>query len=505
MLMASAFVVMSSLAGCASRALQEDTVPQPPTYAMAPATTGVLAGMAERAAANYGSDHSTFRLLDRSEDGLRLRLALIDSAVSSIDIQTYLWYPDVSGRLILERVILASERGVHVRLLVDDLLTAGLDQTLADLERQPNVELRLFNPWGKRRLGSRTAEMIAEMERLNTRMHNKLLIVDGNAAIVGGRNIGDHYFGLSHVYNFHDLDLLGIGYLARQGAEMFDEFWNSEWVASAANLTTEPDAEAAAESWQRVKEANRTAEELARFPREPRDWTEELRALEQTLHPGTSEIVHDSVAGAEIDQTMITSMAFLFERAEQELLITNAYIIPYQRGIDFLREITARGVDVRILTNSLASHDVPAVNSHYQGWRDDFITAGATLYELRSDAAISDVVDVPPVAGEFVGLHTKAAVIDRRQVFIGSMNLDPRSANINTEMGVIVDSPALAEELAELMMRDMDGRNSWQVLLDEDGDPYWVNADETSSKQPARGGMQRVMNAVFRVVPKGQF
>jgi putative cardiolipin synthase len=336
-------------------------------------------------------------------------------------------------------------------------------------------------------------------------MHNKLMVVDGHAAIVGGRNIGDHYFGLSHAYNFHDLDVFGVGYLARQGAEMFDEFWNSEWVASAGNLTTEPDAASAQESWQRIQANNATVEELERFPREPQDWTGELTALERGLHPGTSELVHDSVADETIDQSMITSMAFLFERAEQELMITNAYIIPYLRNIYFLEDITERGVDVRILTNSLASHDVPAVNSHYEDWRDDFIGAGARLYELRADAAIQDVVDVSPVSGEFVGLHTKAAVIDRRFVFIGSMNLDPRSANINTEMGVIVDSPALGEELAELMIRDMDGRNAWQVLLDEDGDPYWVNSDEALDKQPSRGFMERVMNVIFRVVPKEQY
>jgi putative cardiolipin synthase len=191
--------------------------------------------------------------------------------------------------------------------------------------------------------------------------------------------------------------------------------------------------------------------------------------------------------------------------AQKELLITNAYIIPGQPGIDFIQELTDRGVKVRILTNSLASHDVPAVNSHYRDWRDDFINAGAELYEMRSDPAIQAIVDVPPVKGKFTGLHTKAVVVDREYVFIGSMNFDPRSFNINTEAGAFVRSPDLAAELAAVMDRDMQPENAWQVLLDDAGKPYWVNSEETVYKQPARGTSQRIMDKIFKVVPKEQY
>jgi putative cardiolipin synthase len=202
---------------------------------------------------------------------------------------------------------------------------------------------------------------------------------------------------------------------------------------------------------------------------------------------------------------MISSMFSFFDRAQEELLITNAYVIPGEPAINFVKSLNERGVDVRILTNSLASHDVPAVNSHYEGWRDDLINAGAQLYELRADAAIQSLVDLPPVSGKFTGLHTKAAVVDRRYSFIGSMNLDPRSANINTEMGAIIDSRELAADLHAMMLRDMDGENAWQVLLDESGKPYWVNSDETVTNQPTRGFMQNVMNVIFKVVPKEQY
>ncbi len=499
-------LALSLLAGCTGPKMKKDIIRFEADFARSPATEGVLADMANRIFTRYGPEHSGFKLLDSSLDALQWRIALIDSAVSSVDIQTYLWYPDNSGRLVLERAVLAAKRGVHVRMIVDDLLTMGQDQLIRELEEHPNIEFRLFNPWKGRDLGSRGAEMIAEMERLNSRMHDKLIIVDGNAAVVGGRNIGDHYFGLSNAYNFHDLDLLGFGHIARQANGMFDHFWNSDWVVSAVNLDTEPDPEFAQEKWRAMQNKTRTAVELQAFPREPRDWGPELAALARELHPGTSYLVYDEATEKEaISQNVMKAMFSFMDQAEKELLITNAYIIPGQRAIDFVQQLTNRGVKTRILTNSLASHDVPAVNSHYKYWRDDFINAGAELYELRADADIQAIVDVPPTQGEFTGLHTKAVVVDRRYVFIGSMNFDPRSANINTEAGAFVDSPGLGEALARVMERDMQPENAWRVLLDENAQPYWVNSDETVYTQPARDGMQRVMDVIFEVVPKEQY
>jgi cardiolipin synthase C len=498
-------LVMLLLAGCAAPKLKDEIIRPDPDYAKPPATEGVLAAMANNIFTRYGQEYSGFKLLDSSLDALQWRLALIDSAVSSLDIQTYLWYPDNAGRLILERAVLAAKRGVRVRMIVDDLLTMGQDQLIRELENHPNIEFRLFNPWKGRDLGSRGAEMIAEMERLNSRMHDKLMIVDGNAAVVGGRNIGDHYFGLSNAYNFHDLDLLGFGHIARQSNGMFDHFWNSEWVVSAVNLATDPDPEYAQQAWNSMQEKNRMAPELQAFRREPQDWSVELAAVAKELHPGTSYLIYDEATEKDaISQHMIQAMFSFMDRAGEELLITNAYIIPGQPGIDFVQRLTDRGVKTRILTNSLASHDVPAVNSHYKYWRDDFINAGAELYELRADPDIRSIVDVPPSRGDFTGLHTKAIVVDRRYVFIGSMNLDPRSANINTEAGAFVDSPGLGEALAQVMERDMQPENAWQVLLNDEGEPYWVNSDETVTTQPARDGMQRVMDVIFEVLPKEQ-
>ncbi len=188
--------------------------------------------------------------------------------------------------------------------------------------------------------------------------------------------------------------------------------------------------------------------------------------------------------------------------ARREVLITNAYIIPDALFLDDLRTLRARGVTVRILTNSLASHDVPAVNSHYEGWRRPILETGAALHELRADPAVqAQLVDTAPVRGGFVGLHTKEMVIDRERSFVGSMNLDPRSEVINAEMGVLIDNAPLARALAEAMERDMSGDNSWRVDLGADGALRWTSAAGTLERQPARSAWQRVENLFFKLLP----
>ncbi len=503
----AALLCILILAGCTSATLKKDLGPRPESFAQPPATNGPLADMAADIAAKHGEETSGFRVLDGSKDGLMWRLALIDSATSSLDIQTYLWYPDFSGRLLMERAIAAAERGVQVRMIVDDLILQGHDQLIANLHAAPNIEFGIFNPWEDRSsLLNRAGEMLAQMERLNTRMHDKLMIVDGRAVVVGGRNIGDHYFGLSETYNFHDTDLLGIGAIALEANDMFDHFWNSEWVATADALSTEPNREIARQQRQTIQYKVANAPELESFPRKPKDWSPELRELRGQLHMGTSKLVYDEAAREQISQKMAGSMFNFFNIAEQELLIQNAYVIPADDAMDFVNQKIGEGVRIRLLTNSLASHDVPAVNSHYEPWRDDLVEAGVDLWEFRADPAIqSKIVDVPPVSAEFTGLHSKCAVADRRYVFIGSMNMDPRSRQINTEMGAMVDSPGLAEELAAIIERNMTGANAWHVQLDENGKLFWENDTERLDKQPARDGMQRVMNILMKVGPKEQY
>jgi putative cardiolipin synthase len=203
---------------------------------------------------------------------------------------------------------------------------------------------------------------------------------------------------------------------------------------------------------------------------------------------------------------MVRQIYDLAGTARSELLIINAYIIPSERTIESARALRTRGVRVKVLTNSLASHDVPAVNSHYKAWRRPILESGAELYEIRHDAAIQpEVSDTPPTQAKFMGLHSKAMVVDRQRVYIGSMNFDPRSANINTEMGVFVESGALAEALAVLIERDLSPANSWRVTLDTNGGLAWTDDRGTVTQQPARNWWQRVQDLFFMVFPSSLY
>jgi len=498
------------LGACATEAVKPYARPAP-EYAMPPQPDGAFANIESAIRAAHGAKASGFELIDRNEDGLRWRLALIDSARHSIDVQYYLWFGDAGGRLLIKRLLDAADRGVKVRMLVDDLNTliqtastvTLRDKVAAWVDAHPNVEVRLFNPWKNREIAARVGESLTELDRVNRRMHNKQMIVDNQAVIIGGRNIGDEYLGLHSEFNFHDLDVLGIGPVALQASAEFDSFWNSKWVipVSALQIPVTP-AEQAAGREQLIKTLAET-KSLARFPLAPQSWSDTFKALRERLHIGTSKVYSDLPTDNSIKHVMRAQIYRMMRLAQRELLIINAYIIPGQQGIDLLKEFHSRGVTVKILTNSLASHDVPAVNSHYKKWRKPILEAGAELYEMRHDAAIQSLVaDTPPTKAKFMGLHSKGMVVDHEYCYIGSMNLDPRSAQINTEMGVFIKSPGLAKALAKLIERDMQPANSWRVELDADGDLRWVDDKEVVTRQPARNWWQRVEDIFFMMFPK---
>jgi len=501
------------LAAClvASCATREPWQKPPPEAAQTPRADSHFAPVEAAIIAQHGTDYSGFNLLERSDRALLWRLTLIDSARHSIDLQYYVWFGDTLGRLMMDRVIKAADRGVKVRILFDDLSTMLHDMThvemrdslLSRIDRHPNIQIRVFNPWDDRSLFGRGIGVVSDFKRLNRRMHNKQMVVDNRAAIIGGRNLGDEYFGLNPEFNFQDLDVLGIGPVARQASRVFDRYWNSEWVRSIPKLAVEgeipPEDELSASAIRSMMENP----SLQTIEAQRTDWTAQIAGLPGLLAAGRSEVHTDSPSrSAETRNHMPDAIRALMRSANSELLITNAYIIPDANFMADLRELGERSVKVRILTNSLASHDVPAVNSHYEKWREPILATGAQLFELRSDAEMrGELAEIAPLRGEFVGLHTKAMVIDRQRSFIGSMNLDPRSEILNSEMGVIVDSPPLAEKLAERMQRDMDGANSWQVIRTDDGELRWRSHAGELSRQPARSFWQRVENVIFKFFP----
>ncbi len=497
-------VLLASLAVASCVSLPVPTEPPPPEFAQPPADSGVLARMEASIAAEHGADHSGFHLLDRSVDALTWRLALVDSAQATLDVVYYIWWGDDVGRLMVDRLVEAAQRGVKVRLLVDDLVLVGKDKGLVALDSVPNLELRLFNPKWQRKVGM-VADSLMRFGQMNQRMHNKLIVADNRALILGGRNIGNEYFGLKESFDFHDLDVMGFGPVARDGSALFDNFWNSEWSVPVAGLPYRMDDDELARRREQLTQGLQASEVLDAFPLEPQDWSGPLEGLLDELHVGVGTVIHDRMEGTEIVRGMVDPIREVLRSAGEEIKVVNAYIIPSDAFVDGLRRITGEGVDVGILTNSLSSHDTPAVNSHYKKWRKPLIEAGAALYELRSDPAIRAQIQTPPVTMKHAGLHTKSVVVDGERVFIGSFNFDPRSKDINTEMGMIIDSPGLGQEMVALFERDTSPENAWQVRLHEDGALYWVNSDETVTRQPARSWWQRVQDAFFVLLPVSQF
>ena len=514
----AAFALFLLLVGCAS--LPDELPRGAPGHALAPRAAGPLAEIETGLRARMGPEDSGFRLLNSNVEGLRWRLALIDSAQYSLDLQYYVWWGDESGALLMKRIIMAADRGVRVRIIVDDLTTILKDAeepklrdaATAVISSHPNIEIRLFNPWRARGLAGRIFETMAQLERANQRMHNKLMIADNRATIIGGRNIGNEYFGLHPAFNFRDLDTIGIGPVARQASQVFDRFWNSELVLPAGQLGVEITPEELQKGYAAINHRLAEAPMLSEFAIEPQDWRDLLDALAAGMAAGTSRVVTDTVDGNGVKHLMPAAIRELLESAEKEVLITNAYIIPNGKIVKWIGEEVAGGVRYRILTNSLASHDVPAVNAHYRIWRDDLLKAGVELYETRPDAAARRrLADSPPVESRFMGLHVKAMIIDRRRVFIGSMNLDPRSWAINSEMGVVVESPALAKDLAAVMDEDVLPENAWRLELGEErgygeeSEVLWVADDGTLRHQPARSGWQRFQDFLFAFFPRSLY
>jgi putative cardiolipin synthase len=287
---------------------------------------------------------------------------------------------------------------------------------------------------------------------------------------------------------------------------VFDRFWNSKWVVPVSALelgATARDLRAEKPGILRSLEGSPV---LERFPLNRKDWAPEIADIPKSAPVGTSRVLTDVPGSNGVRHRMPKAMRDLMMSATSELLITNAYVIPDDSDIAMYRELRARGVTVKILTNSLASQDVPAVNSHYKRWRKPLLKAGIELYESRPDAALRTThADTPPAHAEYMGLHVKAVVVDRKRVFVGSMNLDPRSAELNSEMGVVIESEPLARQLAGIMELDMQPANSWRLTLSERGDVRWTADGPALDRQPARSLWQRTQDVFFMMFPKNLY
>jgi putative cardiolipin synthase len=457
-----------------------------------------------KAAARHPGD-SGFAITRHGRQAFTGRAAATELAEKTLDLQYYIWEPDATGRLLAERLLRAADRGVRVRVLLDDITFKGRDAVIASLDAHPNIEIRMFNPFAHR--GARGLDFLTDFNRVNHRMHNKIMIMDNAMAIVGGRNVGNHYFQVDTHANFRDLDIAAGGPVVREISSVFDHFWNGNWAVPIDVLVDRPYTEADLQA-ARATLRGKIAEDHYPYPidQDVAELKSLLRAEIDKFVWAPGRIVWDDPA--EIVATGSTSrmLEALHRRVgtlEAELLIESPYFVPRDRGIEKMTELNKRGVRVRVLTNSLAANDVLAAHAGYSGRRKQVLESGVELYELRADAgAIKKRV---AFFGAKAALHAKVVVFDRKDVFIGSFNLDPRSADINTEAGLYVESPELTAQVVAWMDEGVLPENSYRVLLDEDGDLQWVTEYDGEEVRfdtdPESTGWQRFATGFIRILP----
>lgn len=470
------------------------------------ATTRIGQAVAPLAASHPGA--SGVHALPDGRDAFTARMLLAQAAERSLDVQYYIWHQDITGTLLFDALRAAAGRGVRVRLLLDDNNTAGLDQILSLLDAQPNIEVRLFNPFVLR--STRPLGYLTDFFRLNRRMHNKSFTADNQATIVGGRNIGDEYFGAAGEMLFADLDVMALGPVVSEVSRDFDRYWNSDSAYPLASLVPPADGAVIA---QIDAEAARTVSSAAAA-----DYMAALRAspftaqlLERTLplEWAATRLVSDDpskvLGKAPPGSTVMPQLKPLLGDPVSELDLVSPYFVPSQAAVDAFIAMAARGVKVNILTNSLEATDVAAVHAGYAKWRKPLLAGGVALHELRRAwSQEAERKGAGPLGSSASSLHAKTFSVDRSRVFIGSYNFDPRSAELNTEMGVVIDSPALAGQIAAALRRDVPNR-AYRVRLDGDGQPYWIEQRQGATRQyttePGTGFLKRLGVRLLSLLP----
>lgn len=450
-------------AGCAS--IKPDWQATPSQAFSTPGETRLGKAFAPLEAGHQGQ--SGFRLINNGVSALMTRAAMADAAERALDIQTYIFEADEAGCFVMERLWNAANRGVRVRLLVDDYVRGMSDRLLQYLDAHPNIEVRVFNPYPGRADWTRGLQMLFDLEHLGRRMHNKMFLVDGQIGILGGRNLGNHYFEAQSESNFRDVDVFASGPVVRQAGGNYDRYWNSNIVVPVAAFPDAPPLRSLAEA---CPAPSSKAGPQIEYVLRAEEFRRRINGTEPLVWARATAVAEAPQRAAVTKSLAPSSIALLHARArrdvQQEVLVGVAYFVPGQQGTRFLTELAARGVKVRILTNSLASTDVVAVHSGYARYREPLLRGGVELHEYLADSARP----VPAHHRMRVGtsnstLHAKVVIYDRKRLWIGSANFDPRSAAINTETGVMIDSEELAKRVADSFERDLSPQQSWKLGL----------------------------------------
>jgi putative cardiolipin synthase len=450
-------------------------------------------------------------LVEDPYEALALRLALVDAAQSRIDAQYYIWEKDLSGRVLAQRLFVAADRGVKVRILLDDVELGPSDVPWLALDAHPNIDVRVFNAFRRRASEGvrRVLEGLLDFRRLNHRMHNKSLCVDDHAVVVGGRNIGNAYFGLDPRANFRDLDVLACGTVAARVRASFEAFWASAHARRLPELARVRFTPLRLMQKRRRLDrfAQRALSELHGGPWDGSAVRAQLARCAMRMAQARVDVLTDTPDKLDGAASPIADgFAALIADARRDLLLESAYFVPGPEGVAALAQLRARGVRVRVTTNSLASTDVPVVHGGYAAARRLMLAAGIRLHEVKPLFPVG-IRRLLRRQRSRASLHTKAAVVDGQRAFVGSMNLDPRSAHINTEIGLLIDCAEFAAQVGAALDRTASPDLSWEVRLDPASQALrWHDAagrhgEIVLRREPRAGWSRRLQAWIARVLP----
>lgn len=494
-------LLLSCLIGCVS-------LPEEIKHTIEPQTTRSTSRLSELTdtyqLSKPNQETSAVLLQNSGWDALAQRLALIETAENSIDIQYYIWNSDVSGQYLASRLIAAADRGVQVRVMLDDINLNEREDLLATIDSHPQIEIRIFNPIPSRRGATKWLNVLGDFSRLNRRMHNKSFTVDGVLSIVGGRNIGDEYFDLSNEINFRDRDALVMGSVVTDIQASFGQYWNSPWSYPINLLGGKASAELPM-----LDEVS--APHYLHYPNLPEGNKVAHRFLKDLLHEMSwvrASFVSDRPVPVDEDETgkpkatarLLTELA---SQSNHDILLESAYLIFDDRQLDKLQILTRNGIQIRALTNSMASNDLITNHSGYAGRRQDMLEQGIQLFELKPETALCkestrDLSKCAPTTA--YGLHAKSIVFDRKTSVVGSFNFNLRSTYLNTESLLIIESYSVAESLADDMERAMNEDNSWRLKLIE-GKIHWYSGESQWDKEPETNLSERIASRFLQLLP----
>ncbi|WP_159914064.1 phospholipase D family protein [Pantoea sp. 18069] len=403
------------------------------------------------------------------------RALLMRAAQRTLDVQYYIWHDDTTSALLVQELLAAAGRGVRVRLLLDDVGTSGLDAQWSALDQHPRIEVRLFNPMAVRR--PKALGYLTDFARANRRMHNKSLTADNQATVIGGRNIGDEYFGATEGVLFADLDVLAVGAIVPEVSHDFDRYWASDSSHPVAPLLSPHPAQrqrldaklaqaAASPATQQYQRAVVQAPFLQQLLQGvlPLEWAQ-VRMVSDDPAKGLGRALPAGL--------LLTQLAPIIGEPQRTLDLVSPYFVPTQAGVAAFAQLRQRGIAVRVLTNSLQATDVAVVHAGYARWRRALLAEGVELYEMRPGPDTASGEHGPgPFGSSGASLHAKTFAIDARRVFVGSFNFDPRSAHLNTELGFVIDSPRLASQVSQAFAQQIPQR-SYRVRLDAQGQIEW--------------------------------